>query len=110
MPIRRLARTLGKVFSSKQQASRRVTRLHIERLEDRCVPANASSTLSGFAFIDANNNGARDAGETGLPGIVMTFTGTTSQGSPVSTSATTDSNGAYTLSNVLPGSYMLTAG
>src|SRR2546428_660603 len=112
MPIRRLARTLASIFSSpsRQTGRRRGARPQIEPLEDRCVPATTTSTLSGFAFIDGNSNGVRDAGETRLPGVVMTFPGTPTQGSPVSTSATTDSNGPYSLFNVLPGNYLLTAG
>jgi cyclophilin family peptidyl-prolyl cis-trans isomerase len=85
-------------------------RPRLEQLEDRSLPAaNASGTISGFAFIDANGNGLRDAGETALPGVPVTLTGGTS-GNAVNVTVTTDANGAYTIANVLPGTYQLSAG
>ncbi len=34
------------------------------------------SKLSGYAYIDANNNGVKETGETPLGGVVMTLSGT----------------------------------
>jgi hypothetical protein len=60
-------------------------------------------TISGTKFKDRNDNGARDAGETGLSGWkihVFNSGGTEVTGSPV----TTDSSGNYSI-NVNPGTY-----
>jgi uncharacterized repeat protein (TIGR01451 family) len=62
------------------------------------------SSLSGNVYFDANNNGIKDAGETGIQGTTVTLSGTTDQG-PVSQTATTDANGFYQFTNLLPGSY-----
>jgi cyclophilin family peptidyl-prolyl cis-trans isomerase len=84
--------------------------LRFEQLEDRCVPsANFSGVISGTAFIDANSNGVLDPGETTLPGVSVTLSGSTNQGTPVNVVATTDANGAFTFQNVLPGTYSVSA-
>jgi peptidyl-prolyl cis-trans isomerase A (cyclophilin A) len=84
--------------------------LELEILEDRSVPSgNASGLVSGFAFLDSNPNGVFNSSEITLPGMNINLTGTTSQGSPVSTSATTGAGGAFTFINVLPGTYQLSA-
>ncbi len=85
-------------------------RLYLEQLEDRAVPAaNASGTITGFAFIDANGNALRDAGETALPGVPVTLTGG-APGHEANVTVNTDATGAYTFTNVLPGTYQLSAG
>ena len=39
--------------------------------------------LSGFAYVDGNNNGVKDAGEVGIPGVTITLTGTPTGGSTI---------------------------
>src|SRR5207244_3330712 len=83
-------------------------RLELETLENRCVPAaNATATVSGFLYIDANADGVRQAQETVLPGVPVNLSGTTDQGAPVNVTAGTDASGAYSFINVLPGTYRL---
>ena len=48
-----------------------------EPLESRIV---LDAELSGFVFIDADGDGARDAGEIGVPGTVVQLTGTDTSG------------------------------
>src|SRR6266567_1936018 len=79
----------------------RKTRLWLEKLEDRTVPATGSGAVAGVVFIDAN--GAFDAGDVTLASIPVRLSGTSVQG-PVNASATTDANGAFNFANVLPGS------
>jgi peptidyl-prolyl cis-trans isomerase A (cyclophilin A) len=84
--------------------------LELEILEDRSVPSgNASGVVSGFAFLDSNHNGVFNSSQITLPGMNINLTGTTSQGTPVSTTATTDASGAFSFINVLPGTYQLSA-
>ncbi len=63
--------------------------------------------LTGTVYIDANNNGTRDANEVGIPEIVVTLSGTTATGQDVCGIITcvvsTDSVGNYAYLN-LPGS------
>lgn len=83
-------------------------RLELEFLEDRCVPAaTASGVISGHALVDSSGTGALSSTDITLPGTNLTLTGTTTQGNPVSATATTDANGAFAFNNVLPGTYGL---
>jgi cyclophilin family peptidyl-prolyl cis-trans isomerase len=107
LKLRNLFRRLDQSRTSRGQTRRR---LALEQLEDRLAPANASGMLSGTAFIDANGNGGFDPGEVTLPGVPVTLTGTTTQATPVSATASTDGKGAFSFLNVLPGTYQLSAG
>lgn len=66
------------------------------------------SSLSGFVYVDSNNNGIRDSGEEGFEGVTVTLTGTSSTGNAVSRQAITTSSGAYTFTGLAPGNYTLT--
>jgi peptidyl-prolyl cis-trans isomerase A (cyclophilin A) len=55
--------------------------------------------------VDSSGTGIFNSADATLPGVNLTLTGKTSQGSPVSTTTTTDTNGAFTFNNVLPGTY-----
>ena len=68
------------------------------------VPAG----ISGFVYVDANNNGVKEPGEAPIPGTTVTLTGTDDLGaiSPIVT--TTDSTGAYDFTNLRPGTYIIT--
>jgi uncharacterized repeat protein (TIGR01451 family) len=63
--------------------------------------------LSGFVYFDANSNGVKDSGETGISGVTVTLTGTDDHGA-VHLVTTTDSSGAYQFANLRPGSYVIT--
>jgi uncharacterized repeat protein (TIGR01451 family) len=66
----------------------------------------APSSLSGFVYVDANNNGIKDPGEAPIPGVAITLTGFTDQG-PVAAQATTDPTGSYQFQNLRPGNYAI---
>lgn len=65
-------------------------------------------SLSGFVYIDSNNNGVRDAGEEAFDGVAISLTGTDDFGNAVSLQTTTDANGAYSFNDLAPGSYTVT--
>jgi hypothetical protein len=56
-------------------------------------------SISGSAFSDWNRNGARDADEPGVSGVLISMSGSSTG------SAITSSNGGYVLSDVLSGLY-----
>ncbi len=64
-------------------------------------------SISGFVYIDVNNNGSRDSSDTPIPNVVINLSGTDSLGATVTRQTTTDSNGAYTFNNLLPGTYQV---
>jgi hypothetical protein len=63
----------------------------------------ARGHISGFAYLDANGNGARDAGESGLPGVTITLTG------PQNNTTSTAGSGGYAFPDLLAGSYSVAA-
>jgi large repetitive protein len=69
------------------------------------VPA---SRIAGNVYADNNNNGSIDSGESGLPGVTVTLTGTDDQGNPVTRTTTTAADGSYSFDDLRPGSYTVT--
>ena len=61
-----------------------------------------SGIISGQSYIDLNNDGVRNPGEPPLAGVTVTLAG------PVNLTALTDSTGAYSLTQLPPGTYALT--
>ena len=64
--------------------------------------------LGGSVYIDTNNNGVRDPGEQGIPGVAVTLSGTAAVGGSVcsyisSCTVITDANGYYSFITI-PGS------
>ncbi|QDS90303.1 Cna protein B-type domain protein [Rosistilla ulvae] len=80
---------------------------------DPVTTNNSSSTtttvqlasLSGFTYLDADNDGVFDAGETPLEGTTVQLIGTDLLGAAVSLTTVTDATGAYTFDNLNPGTY-----
>ncbi len=66
------------------------------------------SSLAGSVYADANNNGVRDAGESGIPGVTLSLSGTDDRGNPVSGTVVTAADGSYVFTNLRPGTYTLT--
>jgi uncharacterized repeat protein (TIGR01451 family) len=64
----------------------------------------ALSSLAGSVFFDTNNNGIRDPGEMGIPGVTVTLT----TSDPVFATVVTDATGNYLFRGLFPGTYTLT--
>ena len=64
-------------------------------------------SIHGYKFEDLNGNGLDDA-DPRLPGVEITLTGTDGLGNAVNATATTDANGEYAFSDLLPGEYTVT--
>ncbi|WP_390621528.1 SdrD B-like domain-containing protein [Rubripirellula reticaptiva] len=65
----------------------------------------APASIGGFVYIDTNNNGSRDAGETGIPGVRVQLVPINTIAPQSTLSVTTDGNGSYSFTGLAPGSY-----
>jgi SdrD B-like domain len=68
----------------------------------------AVASLAGFVYFDGDNNGIREPGEPGIPGVLVTLTGTDDQGTPVAIAQQTAADGSYDFGNLRPGVYTIT--
>lgn len=66
------------------------------------------SCLSGFVYVDSNNNGTKDAGEPPISGVIVTLTGINDLGQSITQTTTTDANGFYQFNPLRQGFYKLT--
>ncbi|MEA5621339.1 bluetail domain-containing putative surface protein, partial [Cronbergia sp. UHCC 0137] len=72
------------------------------------VTINPTAQLSGITYLDADDDGVVDAGETRLAGITITLTGTENNGTAVNRTTTTATDGTYQFTNLFSGNYTLT--
>lgn len=66
-----------------------------------------ASSISGFVYVDVDNDGVFDVGESPIAGVTVTLTGTDNLGNPVSRTTTTDGRGLYRFDNLRAGRYRL---
>lgn len=64
------------------------------------VPVGNFASLGDFVWADLNANGQQDAGEPGIPGVVVTLY---VNGQPTSTTTLTDATGFYSFTGLTPG-------
>jgi hypothetical protein len=67
-----------------------------------------TGTITGSKFLDANGNGVRDPGESGLPGVTITRTATINDPVGANLSVVTDAQGNFAFANVPFGNFTLT--
>ena len=60
------------------------------------------SSLSGYAYVDASDDGVKASGDPGIPGVSVTLTGTDDHGAAVNQTVTTDANGLYDFTLLRP--------
>ncbi len=65
------------------------------------------STLGGNVFVDLNNDGVKDANETGIANVEVKLTGTSATGSPLNLSAFSAADGTYDFENLPPGNFTI---
>ncbi len=67
-----------------------------------------AASIGNFVWDDLNGNGIQDAGEPGVPNVTVTLSGTRGDGTLISLTQTTGTNGDYLFDNLAPGDYKLT--
>jgi len=60
------------------------------------------AVIGNYVWLDENGDGVQDAGETGIPNVLVTLTGNDEDGVPVSLSFYTDANGGYIFEGLPP--------
>jgi hypothetical protein len=68
----------------------------------------ALASISGYVFDDANNDGIKETGEAGIPGVTVILTGSNDQGTITPIQVTTGTDGSYSFGNLRPGTYTVT--
>ncbi len=63
--------------------------------------------LSGFSYLDANDDGIKQPSESALPGVEVQLVGSEDSGNPVNLATTTNGQGLYEFTGLLPGTYMI---
>jgi hypothetical protein len=66
------------------------------------------ASVSGFVYLDNENNGVKDPGDPGISSVQVNLTGTDDLGQAVSATLFTDGNGFYSFGDLRPGSYTVT--
>ncbi len=61
-----------------------------------------NASIAGRVFLDENNNGDTDAGDTGLANVSVRLTGTDVYGNAIDVTVTTDANGDYAFNGLAP--------
>ncbi len=61
------------------------------------------ASISGFVYVDMNNNGIKDPGEAPIAGVILVLRD--SNGQPTGTTATTNAQGYYEFTGLRPGTY-----
>jgi ELWxxDGT repeat protein/VCBS repeat-containing protein len=69
--------------------------------------ATTTAVISGIVFFDADNDGVRDTGEVGIPGVLVTLA-STSTGTNITRYAITKSDGTYSFTALPAGTYKVT--
>jgi uncharacterized repeat protein (TIGR01451 family) len=67
-----------------------------------------ASSIAGFVYFDANDNGTMDNGEAPIAGVTVTLTGTDASGAAVQKTATTAADGSYKFDTLKQGNYTVT--
>jgi protocatechuate 3,4-dioxygenase beta subunit len=65
-------------------------------------------SLSGFVYLDNDNNGIKEPDEPGIGNVLVTLAGTDDQGHPVFFQQRTAADGAYHFTGLRPGTYAIT--
>lgn len=68
----------------------------------------AFASVSGYIYVDFDNDGQMETGDWGIEGVEVRLTGVDVLGNTVTQFDTTDEDGAYGFYDLLPGSYSVT--
>ncbi|MEG1832028.1 MAG: SdrD B-like domain-containing protein [Burkholderiaceae bacterium] len=67
-----------------------------------------NGSMAGAVYLDANHNGQRDAGESGIAAQTIQLSGTDALGQTINRSVLTGADGSFSFTGLLAGTYQLT--
>lgn len=67
-----------------------------------------AASLSGFVYVDFNDDGEIDFNEKAIAGVTVTLTGVDDRGQAVQLTDVTDADGVYYFADLRPGTYAIT--
>ena len=79
-------------------------------VEDYRFPDPFPAALGDYIWFDEDGDGVQDVGETGIPNLTVTLSGTDAYGSAVNRTTVTDLDGRYLFKNVPAGDYTVSVG
>ena len=65
------------------------------------------SSLSGYVYVDTNNDSFKGGSESGIAGVTVTLSGSTALGNPIQMVVQTDGSGSFKFDYVADGTYAL---
>ena len=65
------------------------------------------SSIAGIVYLDRNNDAAIESDEPEIAAVTIRLTGSDRNGNPVSLATTTDGNGRFVFTDLLPGNYQV---
>lgn len=71
-------------------------------INNNFAEVGAVNTISGFVYVDANNNGVMDAGEAAIANVSVKLTGTDASGAVVDKTVITGADGGFTFIQLQP--------
>lgn len=71
------------------------------------APTSGTGSLSGHVFLDLNDDGVFNVGESGIPGVTVTLRGTDSLGQSIQVTLVTDAQGRYEFTSLPAGIYTI---
>jgi uncharacterized repeat protein (TIGR01451 family) len=66
------------------------------------------SKISGKVYVDNDLTNQFSVGDSNIPGVTVTLTGTDSTGAPINRTTQTDASGNYSFGDLFPGTYSIT--
>ena len=78
--------------------------MYMLRLRQQTTQTNTDASLGNYVWLDENSDGLQDAGEPGIPNVIVNLTDSSSN----VVTTTTDVDGGYLFDGLTPGTYTVT--
>lgn len=98
----------GTFINHSEVSGNEIETTYVNNQDDEPTTVNVDpASITGFVYVDKNNNGVKEASERPIGNVTVTLTGTESTGGSVTRTTVTDANGRYAFTNLKPGQYQV---